>query len=42
MGKVGFALIAIGVSLADSDLLIIPLAITGLGCYMIWRGGYVK
>lgn len=41
MDKLGFALIAIGTCMADSECLIIPVSIVALGFYILWRGGYV-
>ena len=38
IGKLGFVILAIGVSVADSDNLLIPVVVTGFGILLISYG----
>ena len=37
MRYIGLVLIALGTMMADSDRLIVPAVITGIGALMLWR-----
>lgn len=37
MRYIGLALVMIGVMMADSEWLIVPAVITGIGALMLWR-----
>lgn len=37
MDRLGFIITAIGVSLADSECLLVPLTIVAIGILIIWR-----
>lgn len=41
MNKIGFALIAIGIAMADSEYPVVPTAVVALGFFILWRNGYV-
>ena len=36
--KIGFAILCIGMMMADSENLLIPLAVVSLGVALIWAG----
>lgn len=36
--KIGFFVMCIGATLANSDCLLIPLAVVGFGAFLIWNG----
>lgn len=37
LGKTGFVLVAIGTALADSECLLVPALIMGLGAFLLYK-----
>lgn len=38
MDKLGFVIMAVGASLADSDCLLIPIVVTAIGLFLMLEG----
>ena len=42
MDRLGFVILMIGASMADSDSLLIPFVMVSLGACLLWRGTHVR
>lgn len=37
--RIGFLMVAIGIMAADSDCMLVPAALVGIGAFLLWKGG---
>lgn len=37
--RIGFLMVVIGIMAADSDCLLVPAALVGVGTLLLWKGG---